>query len=128
MSAKARGDSRRLKSFLDAIPFLSVLSDLSPKQRSIIVGHLDAPSCKVICEVVAGLATSRNLTARQKSKLKKLYAVHKKCFQDVKKKKCSARVRRKRLGEVGGFPLGAILATAVPLLVQLVSSAVSSPS
>ena len=110
---------RHLKSFLDAIPFLSVLSELGPKQRSIIVGHLDGPSCKVISKVVVGLANSRNLTAKQKSKLKRLYAVHKKCFQDVKTDKTSARLRRKRLGKVGGFPLGAILATAVPLLVQL---------
>jgi Mg/Co/Ni transporter MgtE len=101
------------------LPFLQVLRELRPGQRSILLSHLDDESCEMVYEAVANVLKNSKVTAAKRRRLKKALEPHKKCLRTLISKKSSKSTKRKNLAAVGGFPIGTILATALPILLDL---------
>jgi hypothetical protein len=103
------------------LPFLQVLKQLRPGQRSILLSHLDNESCEMVYEAVANVLKNPKVTPAKRRQLKKALAPHKKCLRSLVSKKRSSGLKRKDLASVGGFPLGLVLSTAIPLLLNMLT-------
>lgn len=111
-----RSASHRLRSIL---PFLQTFKDLSSRQRGIMLGHIDDKSCEVVCEAISNVLCNPRVPELHRKRLRRSLMPHKKHLRILLKKGTSKKVKRQKLSEIGGFPLAAILSTAVPLLLDL---------
>ena len=103
------------------LPFLQVLRELRPQQRSILLSHIDDESCEMVYEAVANVLKNSKVTSAQRRRLKKALEPHKKCLRTLISNKSSRSAKRKNLLAVGGFPIGMILSAALPLLLNLLT-------
>ena len=108
--------NKRLRKLL---PFLQTLKQLRPAQRSILLAHIDDVSCEMLYETISNVLRNGKVTPAQQKRLKKALLPHKSCLRTLMSKTCSKQRKRHNLNQIGGFPLGTILATAIPLLLNL---------
>ena len=101
------------------LPFLQVLKELRPVQRNILLAHIDDKSCEMIYEAISNVLQNSKVSYGSRKRLKKALQPHKRCLRTLISKTCSRSRKRKYLTKIGGFPLGTILATAIPLLLNL---------
>lgn len=113
------GTMRGKKKLREVIPFLQTFKDLRPNQRSILIGHIDDKSCEILYEAIANVLRSPRISDGQRKKLRKILQAHKSCLRSLISNKTSRTLKRKKLQQIGGFPLATILATAVPLVLDL---------
>ena len=102
-----------------ALPFLQTLKEIRPKQRSILLSHLDDEACETVYAAIANVLNNKKVPAKKREKLRKLLAPHKTHLRFMANGKKCNRAKKKRLVQVGGFALGQILQTALPLLLAL---------
>lgn len=107
------------KKLREILPFLQTVKELRPAHRAIILAHLDDSSCEALYEAVYNVLRNPRLSVSQRIQLKKVLQPHKACLRSLVNKKASTKTKRKKLYEVGGFPLTTILATAIPLLIDI---------
>ena len=110
---------RGKKRLREVIPFLQTFKDLRPNQRGILINHIDDKSCEILYEAIANVLRSPRISDGQKKKLRRALQAHKSCLRSLISSKTSKTVKRKKLQQIGGFPLATILATAVPLVLDL---------
>ena len=104
-----------MKSLQTNIPLFQVLRELKDHQRQIIIDHLDAKSCNALVECVkCVLKRGPKKKGKRQTKLRACIKQYHKDFAHILGKRQSSR----QLAKVGGFPLGLILSTAVPLLMS----------
>ncbi len=106
------------------LPLLAVLKHLTPDQRQIIIDHLDHAACDSIGNCFTKVM--KHQRTRGKAKDKKLVALVRENERLISQALVTAKSLRSRvakrsaLAKLGGNPLGFILATALPLLVDLI--------
>lgn len=105
------------KKMVYTLPFLQILSEMSPNQRTIILGHLDQKSCETLCSTIRSVVKSTKLKKQVKNQLQKHLTPHKACLRSLCKTKTFPSQRRS-LQKLGGNPLMLILASALPLLLN----------
>lgn len=102
------------------LPLLQVLRELSPKQQSIILGHLDDKSCATLCTTIRRVIQSKKLSDPEKRNLQRVLSSHKHCLRSLcNSKSVHSSSRRRNLQKLGGNPLLYILSTAIPLLLDI---------
>ena len=99
------------------ITLLQVLKELKGYQRQIILDHLDDASCAAVSESILYLLKKG---ASKDSKLKRCMSQNKVCLRSIINNK-STKKRKRALAKVGGGPLGFMLSSVLPLLVNLIS-------
>lgn len=110
------------------LPLLQSLSDVKPtNRRSILLSHLDDEACELLYETIRHVIQSENLPPRAKNHLAKALGPHKKDIMSVAGDsgrgggKRSRALKRKKLAQMGGFPIGAVLRFAIPILLSAIS-------
>lgn len=104
------------------LPLLGVLKSLKPADRVIVLSHLDDITRDRLYETINHvLSTASPLPAAKKTLLKKRLWKHRDDLRFVTDARKRAGERRKRLLQMGGAPMGYLLKTAVPLLLNLYS-------
>jgi hypothetical protein len=104
------------------IPFLETLQDIKPSEkRSILLSHLNDETCEAIYETIKHVLYKQDLDPPIKSKLKELLTNHEKPLLYLSKNDKKPALKKKQLVKMGGFPLAAILAVAIPLLMDLIT-------
>lgn len=104
------------KKLQTAYPLVKLLLRLNSQDRQHLLQYLNSEACDVICECIHNSITNKDLKCRkslcEKTKSEKdtiRYLVNPKHKVDIK---------RKKLVQIGGNPLGLILSVALPLLAQ----------
>lgn len=104
------------------LPLLGVLKKLNSSERVIILSHLDSVSRDKLYETInLVLSSSSNLPANKKRQLRKKLWNYRDDLRFLSRKKRSPREKRRRLLQMGGNPMGYLLKTAIPLLLNLYS-------
>ena len=110
------------------IPLFQILKELKPYQRQIILDHLDNDSCESLSYCIATVLKSKNKKISDQNK-KELGS----CIKDnksliiriLKEGKGSSHrqhlSKKRALAKIGGNPLGLILTTAIPILMELLN-------
>jgi len=102
------------------LPLLGVLKNLKAADRIIILAHLDDLSRDSLYETINRvLSQSSPLPSSKKKLLKKKLWTHRDDLRYLTSQKKSKREKKRRLVHMGGNPLGYVLKTAVPLLLNL---------
>jgi glycosylphosphatidylinositol transamidase (GPIT) subunit GPI8 len=99
-------------------PLLKVLKKIKGSDRQIILQHLDEEACESVRNCIYNALYNSDI-GNTKILRKKLMSNQKELKDLAIKKKFSKR-RRNQLVQVGGFPLGAILAAAIPILSSII--------
>lgn len=103
------------------LPFLETLQDVKCGQnRSILLSHLNDEACQTLYQTIANILASDRLHPTVKEKLKNLLRDHKDSFLNIVDEEKSSALKKKELMKIGGFPLSAVLAAAVPLMLDLI--------
>lgn len=106
------------KRLREILPFLQTFKELRPTQRCILIAHIDDVSCEVLCETICNVLKNPKVASKQRTKLKRLLQPHKNSLRALSTPSTSKSVKKKKLHQLGGFPLSALLSTAIPLLLS----------
>lgn len=102
------------------LSFLQALKGLRPAHRTVLLSHLDENSCETLYETISNVLCNTNITSSQRRRLKKQLTPHKDTLRFLSCKRKSPQAKKKRLTQMGGFPITTILSTAIPLLTSLI--------
>ncbi len=102
-----------------ALPLFDTLTKTGGKQRSILLGHLNDESCQALYQAVHNVLVNPNVTSKQKKRLQTVLLPHAKQVRYLADYKKSEKAKRKKLLQLGGFPLATILSVAIPLLMRI---------
>lgn len=109
------------KKLQHVLPMLDTLKKVSSKQRPILLSHFDDASCSAIYETVHNVIHNPKVNSKCQKRLKKSLYPYKKDLRYLANKKHSNKSKKKRLIRMGGFPIGAVLSAAIPLLLNLLT-------
>lgn len=113
------------KEMRDHIALFQTLKELKPYQRQIIVDHLNPKACECLQECVRlVMKTGVKRTKKKKptalmQKFQKAVKQNPTLFKHLLSRGKAGQVPR-QMAQVGGFPLGFILSTAIPMLMNLI--------
>ncbi len=110
---------RRKKHVL--LPLLQTLLGMTPSQRTIIIAHLNEETQDLLMETIKYVMFMgrKKLPQDKLENLGEALAENKCDLRYVCDKGKDCRRRRQRMRRMGGFPLGLILSTAIPMLLNL---------
>ena len=111
---------KRIRKFKKQVPLLQVLKDITPEQRTIVLGSLDARACNSVVGCVRSVMKSKKLNKKTKDKLRKALSSQKDTLRKLIGEAKSSR-KRELLPSVGGG-LGVLLGTAIPILLEVARS------
>jgi len=111
----------RLKKKQLLLPLMQSLMGMTPAQRTIILQHLDDHSQDMLIDTVQYVLQMgpKKLKKDDAGNLSHLLKDHKCDLRYLCNHKKTVKLRRRRLKQMGGFPLGLVLSTAIPLLLSL---------
>ena len=120
---KKRNERMRYQDLKTCIPFIHAIKSVPSKYRPIILDHLDNNSREILYATIEKVVKAKPETHTKGvvKKVKKYCGLHKDKFRYLSKVKGSSLRKKKILSQVGGFPLAAILSTAVPILIDYIS-------
>ena len=103
------------------LPLLQTLMGMTPAQRTVIVAHLDEASQDMLIDTIEYVVRSarRKMPKEKADSLSSLLADHKCDVRYMCDRRQAGRLRRRRMRQMGGFPLGLIISTAIPMLLSL---------
>ena len=101
------------------LPLLAILKKMHANDRMILLSHLDDVTRDSIYEMIAHVLRSNSLPMRKKLFLKSKLAPYKNDIRFLADTRKSSKLKKRRLTEMGGAPMGFIVRTAVPLLLNL---------
>jgi hypothetical protein len=101
------------------LPFLHVLKTIKPRDRTIILAHLDDVTRDALYETIANVLSTPKLPMRKRLFLKSKLQPYKADLRFLADKKNSSSKKKKKLTQMGGGAIGHVLGTAVPLLLNL---------
>ncbi len=104
------------------LPVLDVLRKLKPDQRMILLAHLDDSTRDGLYRTIAHVLKANKVPMETKLRLKRALGPFKKEFRYLADKDKPAVRKKKTLAQVGGKPMGLVLKTAVPLLLDIFQS------
>ena len=111
-----RKNSKKLSKLL---PFLKVLNDINGQNRTILLSHINSESCSDLCETISNVLKNPSMGESERKRLRKMLSPHKQCLRSLVKKNQSVKQKQKKLQKIGGSPLGVILSSAIPLLLDI---------
>ena len=97
------------------VPLLDVLRRMRPADRMILLPHFDAQTRDCIYEAVVKALSSKVPIRSRKRLLQKI----KKSGTAPPHSRSTAKARRDTLVQLGGGPMGDLLKTSIPLLLNL---------
>ena len=103
------------------IPFLQVLSRLTPDVRVIVLAHLNDEARDQIYQAVNHVLHDTSLSKTRRRYLRSRLIPHQDQLRHLADRAASKRSKRKVLLQVGGAPLAPVLKSAVPLLLRIYS-------
>ena len=101
------------------LPLLNTLKSLKPDQRVILLSHLDDKTRDQLYETINAVMTSESVPMRKRLFLKSKLSPFKTDFRFLTNRRAAPASKKRRLLQMGGAPMGVILRTAVPLLLNL---------
>lgn len=101
------------------LPLLGVLKKLPSSDRVILMSHLDDKTRDTLYETIAHVLRSPSVPMRKKLFLKSKLGPFKKHLRFLADKRKPSKLKKNRLTQMGGAPMGYVLRTAVPLLLNL---------
>jgi len=110
---KKRGTSHKI-----ALPFLTTLKSVRPAQRTIMLSHLDNPSCEIVCQAIGNALHNTVISPVERTDLKNSCAQYKTLLRYLSRPSGSIEWKKKKLPQLGGQPLEMILSSVIPLLMR----------
>ena len=101
------------------LPLLNTLKSLKSDQRVILLSHLDDKTRDQLYETINAVMTSPSVPMRKRLFLKSKLSPFKTDFRFLVNRRAAPASKKRRLLQMGGAPMGVILRTAVPLLLNL---------
>jgi len=99
------------------LPLLNAIRSVkSPQLQNALLSKLSDDACEELYEMIANVLVNPKVKAATRTRLRKVLAPHKPCLRYMAKKSNPPTLKRRRLMQVGGFPLAAIINAAIPLL------------
>lgn len=106
------------------LPLLQSLQDFKPaNRRSILLSHLDDETCEMLYETIANVIQNEAIPPVTRARLRKALAPHKGAVRYIADKSKPPALKKKKMVQMGGFVMSAIIGAAIPLLVDLVAKA-----
>jgi len=103
------------------LELLELVKSIRPtKQRATLLKYLNEEGCERMYQTVANVLKNSKLDTKKREKLKCTLLPHKNTLRYLAKKSKSKSLKKRKLEQLGGFPLTAILTTAIPLLIEVV--------
>lgn len=110
------------------IPFLHILRNLTSEERVIVLSHLNDQTKDSIYKVISLVLRNKKVPFSDRLKLKVKLEPYKKALRYVTNKKSiggggkQSATKTKQLFQIGGEPLGTIIDSAIPLMLDLFSA------
>jgi hypothetical protein len=104
------------------LPLLGLLKGMKSSQRVILLSHLDDKTRDALYQTINSVLKSETVPARKRLFLRTKLLPFKSELRYLASKTKTSSQKRKKLTQMGGAPLGYILATAIPLLLNLYST------
>ena len=101
------------------LPLLNVLKKLPQDERVILMSHLDDVTRDAIYTAIASVLRSSEVPLRKRLFLKTKLEPYKDDLRFLADERKSGKLKKKRLVQLGGAPIGHVLKTAIPLLLNL---------
>lgn len=102
------------------LPLLGVLKGLGAPQRVIVLAHLDNATRDKVYDCINQTLSHRSaLPNEAKSCLRRKLWKHRGQLRCLRCRKVSKKVKRQKLIQMGGAPLGYLLKSMVPLMLKL---------
>lgn len=122
MTPRIQTKGRRRMSKRELLPVMQSLKDVKDhERRSALLTHFDERTCEALYEMVHNILNSKLLPAHTARKLSATLAPHKKTMTNLANPNYSGALKKRHLKTIGGNPLLAILAAAIPLVTQLLT-------
>ena len=117
---KRQRKQSRQKKLQNLLPMLQSLKKASPKNRGVLLSHMDNSSRQGLYETIHNVLYNPRISPTTQAQLKKKLYPYKNDLRYLSNSSKSNKERKKRLSRMGGFPWDTILSTAIPLLLSLV--------
>ena len=104
------------------LPLLALLKGMKSSQRVILLSHLDDKTRDALYQTINSVLKSDSVPARKRIFLRTKLLPFKAELRFLASRTKTPSQKRKKLTQMGGAPLGYILATAIPLLLNLYST------
>ena len=104
------------------LPLLSLLKGMRSSQRVILLSHLDDKTRDALYQTINSVLKSEAVPARKRMFLRSKLLPFKADLRYLASRRKTSSQKKKKLTQMGGAPLGYILATAIPLLLNLYQS------
>ena len=101
------------------LPLLAILKSMKPTDRVILMSHLDDVSRDALYETINKVLTSTSVPPSKRRYLKTKLMPFKSDLRFLADRRKSTTSKKKKLTQMGGAPMGVVLRTAVPLLLNL---------
>ena len=98
------------------LPLLNLLKRLSSEERKVLVGYLNQEACDAICQCIHNSITNQDIASQHRQSLKRKTGGVKQTLRYLSNADKPLHLRQKKLSQIGGNPLGIILATVLPIL------------
>lgn len=105
------------KKFRKCMPLLKTLSKISPEERQQLITFLDEKGCEALINCIQNTLYNKQLR-KATVPLRPTLLKHKLDFKNLLNEKKTSKQKRDKLVQVGGFPLGLILSTLLPIVEQ----------
>ena len=99
-----------------SLPFLQLLHDLSAKERELVLQYVNPEGCELICQCIHNSINNRQIPVATRATLVQGTGDIKDIFRYLSNKTKPVHLRQRKLTQVGGNPLGLILAGVLPLI------------
>lgn len=103
------------------ISLLQTLKELKPNHRVILLSHLDDKSTDALFDSIRRVLRASSLPLSTRQRLRRVLSPHKESVRFIADSRNSRVARKKKMVQMGGFPIAALLGAAVPLIVDLIA-------
>jgi hypothetical protein len=110
------------KKLTKLFPLLKLLTRLSSEERKALVGYINQEGCNAICQCIHNSITNQDIASQNRRNLKQKTAGVKETLRYLSNASKPVHLRQKKLSQIGGNPLGIILATVLPILANFLFS------
>jgi len=101
---------------LDKCVLVDFLAKIEPEERAFIVRCLNEKSCKALYECVHNALYNKDISPENRKKIKTHLKKDEGCYRSLLKTGLHAKIKHKKLCQVGGKSLGILLNAVLPLM------------
>jgi len=101
------------------VPFLKIIHALNDKDKTEILKHIDNDAVECISCVIRNALSNKSLSKKNQIHLRKHLLSKKNDLRYIANGKKPAKLRKRRINQMGGSVIAAVVSTLLPLITSL---------